>query len=136
MVETSRMSTRSRSQQATALSKAAANIQQIARSNRVIASAQVPKSRSSRRLTEDEQKRSVHAVYETRKWLVEEERSLKTDLESHCSHEKTGSHVRYSLVRSLRIWLDDLCANVQTSGDEVSIDSIRQIVQQVKLLRS
>ena len=118
------------------MSNAAVNIQQIARSIRAVSSAPIAISRSSRRLSEEEQKRSVHAVYEAKKWLIEEERSLQSNLEATCSCGKTESHVRYSVIRSLRLWLDELSVQIVNGGDEVTIDSIRQIIQQIKLLKS
>lgn len=141
-VETSSRVTRSRAASQSSLSTVAVNIQQAARSTRS-ATAAIPaqsKARGQRSIiSEEDQKRSVQALFFTRKWLRDREHLLQSSLEKAGLEAPIpdSMYEEYAAVSSLRVWTESLCSNLmRDSGDSQSAASLKQIIGYVASLAS
>jgi hypothetical protein len=83
-------------------------------------------------MSEEEQKASVTAVFETRKKLRDIENGLRHELEGEGFEVVTteNAHERYAFIKSLRIHTDNLCSSMS-----VGIAPVEKVNELRKLIR-
>jgi hypothetical protein len=131
------MVTRSRASQPTIISAAAASLQQAARSNRS-APTQIPTTqhKEARVVSEEEQKRSVQGLYQARKWVLQTESELHSQLERDLSGQEINAHGQYEAVHAIRLQLESLCAQLNSGEtDAITVEALRQTIKQLDTLK-
>jgi hypothetical protein len=136
-VETTSRVTRSRAASTVSISAVAANIQHAARSTRSGSAALQEQATShvdKRSISEEDQKRSVHALFSTRKWLHDREQFLQSSLEKAGLGDPVdeNTYEEYATVSSLRKWTDHLCSN----PTHEAVESLKQVIAYVATLAS
>ena len=122
--------TRSR---AAAVTSVATNIQQATReslqASRAPTFQQGPSATKS--ISEEDQKRSTKALFDTRNWLINRESELCTKLESSFTISEFENS-EYLLIQGLCNQTESLCANLtKDPNNPQAINQLRQIIQYV-----
>jgi hypothetical protein len=121
------------------LTEVAANIQQMTKQNQSVARSGVIGQRSqaiSRKpVSEEDQKRSVVALHNSRKWLAEEENTLKYRLERDGLDDiriTEEEYDRFHHISSMRAWMESLCADIRENPlNETAVSDLRRLVRYV-----
>ena len=124
------------------LSAVAANLQRMSRqaasASRDLPSQRITSPALEERISEEDQKRSVHALLTTRNWLQSREYELGERLESEGLHANALSMTdadrnSYALLQSIRVRTDVICATLQKQSkpDQQLVEELRSIVHYV-----
>jgi len=137
-----RVSTRSKStaSNGSPITNVAANIQQMPRQSMIASNGATTVAQgasvSTKRVNEADQTRSVMALLNGRKALVERESALRAYLDREGLVDSTsfsGAHEEYATVKSLREQLDSLCHEVKSGNyTESTVSELREILRYVE----
>jgi len=126
-----RMTTRSRSTGAPAISSVALNMQQMTRQSARASPHSGTADGVMKKASEEQQKASVETLLRTRNILIERERTVFHAVQNEGLNDVSHDMLdEYATVKSLRIWTESLCASIRKDPRDVaSIASLREVVK-------